>query len=350
MPAGAKQGSSKRDTHFARKDLVVKHRSGVAEHADLYVLTAVFNPVRFRSRWKLYQDFKYMVEASGATLLTCEIAQDHREFVVTEPGNPHHVQLATTSELWVKERALNLLAQRLPLDWRYMACVDADVSFARSDWANETVQQFQHHRVLQLWSEAVDLGPDHQTIATHRSFVDMWLQHEPLPPVGDDDYYYAPAGPAKIKHHLWHPGFAHGFRRDAFDALGGLIDWAILGSADYHMMWSLVGMGEERLNQGIAGTYRSAVRRWQARAERYVQRDVGLVPGTLLHYWHGKKRDRQYRSRWQILVDTKFDPMTDLKDDYQGAHQLVVEDARQIELRDALRGYFRARNEDSVDV
>ena len=34
----------------------------------LYVITSVFNAVRYRTRWKLYQDFVRMVEASGAIL------------------------------------------------------------------------------------------------------------------------------------------------------------------------------------------------------------------------------------------------------------------------------------------
>lgn len=350
-----KQGTGKRSTFFARPDKVIEHRHGGAAHADLHVCTVVFNPVRFRSRLKLYEDFRYMVEHSGATLWTCEIAQHAREFVVTEPDNPHHLQLVTESELWQKERALNLLIQRLPITAQYVATIDADVSFARPDWANETVQQLQHHPIVQLWTEAEDLGPDYEVIAKHKSFASMWLAGAVQPPLTEPEgvTYYTkakPGKPAGIPVHLWHPGYAQAYRREALDQLGGLIDWGALGAGDYHMMWALIGVAEPRLSVGISPRYRYMIQRWQDRAERYIKRDLGVVKGKLLHYWHGSKASRQYMTRWEILVKMQFDPDGDLKNDWQGLHQLVVETKRQEEFRDAVRAYFRGRDEDSVNV
>src|SRR5678809_704271 len=104
-------------TYFSRPDTL---------EDPLYVITTIFNAPRFRVRWKLYQDFKYWVEQSpAAKLYTVEVAFGDRAFV-TEPG-PTTLQLRTTDELWLKERSLNLLAQRLPPDWKYVAWMDADV-------------------------------------------------------------------------------------------------------------------------------------------------------------------------------------------------------------------------------
>ena len=46
-------------------------------------------------------------------------------------------------------------------------------------------------------------------------------------------------------------------------------------------------------------------------------------------------------------MDNKYDPVADLKRDWQG---LLSLDRRRTKLRDDIRKYFRARNEDSIDL
>jgi hypothetical protein len=148
----------------------------------------------------------------------------------------------------------------------------------------------------------------------------------------------------------WHPGFAWAARREAIDALGGLIDRSILGAGDRHMALSLIGKGASSVERNMTPHYHRMIAQWENRAERYIRRDVGFIPGTVLHSWHGKKKDRGYFDRWKILTSNRFDPMQDLKADWQGLYQLVDHgDARSVKLRDDIRAYFRARNEDSID-
>jgi hypothetical protein len=115
------------------------------------------------------------------------------------------------------------------------------------------------------------------------------------------------------------------------------------------MALGLIGCMEqsfEHLNE----QYRNALMQWQRRAERWVKRDVGFVPGSIYHFWHGKKKDRGYTDRWKILRDANFDPLYDLTRDSQGLLKLETWDERQMKLRDQIRGYFRSRNEDSIDT
>jgi len=309
--------------------------------APLYVATVVFNPIRYRSRWKLYEDFKRHVEASGAILYTAEVAFGHRNFCITELENPRHLQLRTETEIWHKEKILNLLIQRLPVDWKYVATVDADVSFVRGDWANETIHQLQHYQVVQMWSQAEDLNSHNEGIQNADSFVFSWMNHIPE----EDDCYYAGTSG---KHFTWHPGFAWAYRRAALESLGGLIDFGIVGSGDRHMAKALIGEVDGTIQAGVSDAYRFMLQLWEDRALRYIKKNIGYVPGKLLHYWHGPKVSRQYFSRWQILTDNQFDPVMDLKPDTQGLYQLVVEESRQITMRDQLRQYFRTRNEDQL--
>jgi hypothetical protein len=292
-----------------------------------------------------------MLEAEGVRLTVVECAFGERPFEVTRPDDPRHVQLRSRHELWMKECLINIGISRLPSDWRYAAWIDADVQFARADWARETIQQLQHHPVVQLFAEAVDLGPDGLPLSRFRSFG--WSHVHGVPRKEGAGYYGGvPAydyDPRIAYYH--HPGFAWAMRRETFDALGGLVDWAVVGEADYIMARAFVGEVDKALYPGISHGYRELCREWQRRALEVVRRDVGYVPGLLLHGWHVKKSSRNYWNRCKILVDSGFDPSRHLKRDSQGLYQLVDRgDERSLLLRDGIRAYFRSRNEDCLDI
>jgi hypothetical protein len=320
-------------TFFQRPDRVAD---------PLYVVCPIFNAVRYRSRWKLYQDFEKRCAEAGALLYTVEAAFGNRDHSITDAENPRHVRVRVAHELWLKENLINIGISRLPADWKYVAWIDGDVQFARNDWANETIHALQHHPVVQMWTEGADLAPDHTTFRTFRSFA--WCHRNSPAETFPKNYYYGEKKEAGVV--TWHPGYAWAARREAIDHLGGLIDWAIVGSADRHMAAAFIGRaGETVQHANIGKTYRNLVLDWQARSDQYIKRDLGYVEGLVLHHWHGPKAGRSYDTRWKILDG--YDPGKDLKRDWQGCFQLTD---RSIELRDKLRQYFRLRNEDSIDL
>lgn len=323
--------------------------------ADLHVIAVVSNPERYRSRYTLYSDFEKHVIDSGAKLYTVEAAFGERPYAVTCANNPMHIQLRTSSQIWHKENMINLGTHRLPHDWKYMAWVDADVHFARPDWVAETIHQLQHFSVVQMYSHAMDLKHTYIPIDKFYSNVvnakpASWCYcyvHDLSPTLKIRKYEigdYPCFKTEKDTPYYWHPGFAWAIRRDAYDALGGLMDYHILGSADYIMAAALTGTD-------VTPTWSTpSVKRknleWKGRADRYIRGNIGYVPGILLHNWHGRKADRRYSDRWKILRDNNFDPDLDLKPDWQGLYQLTDRNSR---LRDEIRLYFRSRNEDSID-
>lgn len=299
--------------------------------SPLYVVTAISNPWRYRSRYELYEKFAKSVADAGAILFTIEIAFGARPFEITDPSNPRHIQLRTDSEIWHKENLMNLGVERLPQNWEYVAFIDADILFARQDWVTETLNLLQHYDVIQMFSVALDLDPKEEPFQKHVGFV----------------YSYRHGLSADRKNYTqMHPGFAWAMRRTAFNDLGGLIDIAVLGSADRHMAMGYIGQIERSFNKKLHKNYKRALLLWQERAEKYIRRNIGFMPGAILHYWHGKKRNRFYNSRWNILIDNQFDPEMDLKEDWQGLWQLTD---RNIKLRDDIRNYFASRAEDSID-
>jgi len=332
---------------------------------NFWVVTVISNPVRYSSRYRLFQEFKARVLRAGANLMTVELALGDRPHEVSEPHRSAlpppselifpetpslaeiretrpgpkeiHIQLRGWDELWHKENLINLGVARLPENWEYVAWIDGDIEFVRPDWPEETVHELQVYKVVQMFQSAMNLGPDGEMIGQSESFAESWLQGRPLQRTAVAKKYYA---------HLWHSGYAWAARREAWEGLGGLMDFAILGAADHHMAWALFDDVLNNIPKAMPEPYKKHALEWQLRAAHHVRKDVGVVKGTILHHWHGKIRDRRYNSRWKILVEHAYDPDRDIKRNAQGV--LVFTRAGE-RMRNDIRAYFRARNEDSID-
>ena len=309
--------------------------------APLYVVTCISNPMRYRSRYDLYRRFEKYIENSGAILYTIEQGFGEREYEVTDPNNPRHIRVQSVSEVWHKENMLNLAIQRLPLDWKYVAWIDADIEFTRPDWVYETIHLLQQYNVIQMFSQAVDLDPQFKILNGMREGIIFSWKNDNYGHLVKHVSGYPPIYGAGNKH----PGYAWAARRPAFNALGGLIDWAVVGSADWHMAAALVGQVEVSLSPALykaCPVYVQWCKDWQDRATKHLRHNIGCMDGLITHYWHGKKTDRRYPDRWKIMVENEFDPLLDLKKDWQGLWQLTDRNHR---LRDDLRSYLSGRNE-----
>lgn len=196
-----------------------------------------------------------------------------------------------------------------------------------------------------MFGDAIDLGPKGEPLTQHRGFVKGYF----------DEGFRSPnkfrrksdGTPLGYGGSFAHTGYAWAARREALDAVGGLIDWAILGSGDHNMAMGLIGEIQKTFPHDMSPRYALKMQRWQERALLHLKKDIGFVNGTLVHFWHGKKKDRKYVDRWKILIDNAFDPDVDLKRDSAGIYCLTDNNVR---LRDEIRAYFRARAEDSTDV
>lgn len=304
----------------------------------LYVVTVVFNSQRYRSRWKLWADFSKMIKDAGGILYTTEVAFGDRDFALRDLCKENYTQLRVRDELWYKENAINISVTKLPVDWKYAAWIDADVIFSRPDFINETLHKLQHHKIVQMWSQSVDLSPQHEIMRTFRSYAYCFNNGVPRKGLDQGNDYYAGE--------YWHSGYAWATRRDAFDALGGLVDFSILGGADLWMANMLFGQ-EFKYPKSLGYNGIKKLQIWKNRADKYIKQNVGYVEGLICHHWHGKKVDRKYQDRGTILTDAHFDPDIDLIRDAQGLWQLNPDN---IKLREGIRHYLKGRNEDSIDV
>ena len=255
---------------------------------------------------------------------------------------------------------MNLALHRLPEDAKYIAFIDADFTFLRPDWAHETIQQLQHYKVVQMFASVGYLDANENQVGTNRiGFVEAWQRGVPLRVGGKVIIGGSFFHPNKVQQQavgkyggdFGPPGGAWAFRREALDELGGLMDYGILGSSDYFMALGLVGCMQYRIPAGYSPNFKKKLIAWQDNAERTVRRNVGVVPGTIFHHFHGDFKLRQYNTREQILIKSQFDPDMDLRKNSHGVYELIDDGTtRHCQLRDDIRSYFRVRNEDSIDM
>jgi hypothetical protein len=257
---------------------------------------------------------------------------------VTEEDNPNHLQLRFRQDIWLKENMINLgVKHLLPRNWKYMAWLDTDIHFRNPHWALEAIHQLQHYSVIQPWSDCMDLGFSGNVLKHYRSFCYQHRRGVPKQCHPTQPYEYA------------HTGYAWACRRDFFEAVGGLLDWSILGSADHHMAWGLINKIHHSVHDKMTAKFKELALEWQRKAWRHCHGHVGFVKGSIEHSFHGPKvrkgAGRQYRERWQILIKHAFDPSHDLGYDSQGLIKVM---SKQNLINDC-REYMLHRLEDSIE-
>ena len=346
---------------------------------DFYVIAVINNPMLYNSRIRLFNDFVIRMKNYNVKLMIVEAVYGDHPFQVTEAGNPMHVQLKTNSILWQKENLINIGISRLPSNWKYVAWIDADIDFTNPNWVKDTIHELQHFPVVQLFEDAIDLGPNHEIFNVYKSFASSYAKGIPYTglPVSKspeiqinksinqidksdksnnfsnknilkDSIAFKYSNPSfKKSNYIWHSGYAWAATREAINGIGGLVDFAICGAGDHHMICAMIGEVSKSYPYNMNKHYKMMLQSFQERALKTLNKRISYVKGSIYHYWHGKKVDRKYKDRWQILLKNNFDPLVHIHKDSQG---LYVLSPGNDSLRNDLYNYFKARNEDSVDI
>lgn len=312
----------------------IKHHAPQGNQT-LYVIGVISNPVRYHSRYRLAREWMKAMEATPhVRLCMVEAAFGDRHHEVTDSSNPWHHQVRTNSEIWIKENMINLgVRHLLPKDWKYLAWIDCDVFFRDPNWALETIQQLQHYPVVQPWQDCIDLGHSGTILERHESFgslVSRGIRRQKKP---HEPYKFG------------HPGFAWACTRAFWEAIGGVMDFAILGSGDHHMACGMVNEVDLSMHDQMSESFKRRAREWQAKAYRFTHGIIGHVATMCEHKFHGPKKRRYYRERWNILTEYQYNPERDLTYDAQGVLHLIGKP----NLEQAIRKYNRSRFEDSIE-
>jgi len=95
------------------------------------------------------------------------------------------------------------------------------------------------------------------------------------------------------------------------------------------------------LNQDTTNAYKESLRLFQ---KRVAHLRLGYVPGVIRHHFHGSKKNRKYHERWQILVDSAYNPFVHITKNRDGL--LVPTELCPQKMLDEILAYFAERNED----
>ena len=311
--------------------------------ALLHVVTAIYNPVRWRTRIEHCRTFAAHMLESGVQLTVVECALGDRPHELADLKGVEHIGVRARTLAWNKEALLNLGIARSRIRTPYIAWIDADILFSKPNWASDTVHALQQYKVVQPWSSALDLGPDGEPMVingfhVHTAFAKVW--HE----TGDIAAQRAGNGPYAAGWSYPHPGYAWAIRRDALNDIGGLIEASGLGAGDHQMAMGFIGKVQNSIHGRTHPHYQAMVRGWAERAYKYVQGNLGFVGGSVSHLWHGEKSRRKYEDRWSILIEEAFDPIVDLARNLDGVIELAGNKPR---LAHRFDQYFRKRDEDA---
>lgn len=329
------------------KNHLVDHitRPQLQSDNTLYVIGVCSNPARWHSRYRVAREWiAHMLATPNVHLIIVEAAFGDRqhELSPTEGQNYTFIPVRVKSETWIKESMIMLGMKHaivkfnaMYLDWH-----DMDVFHRDPYWAQEALHQLQHFEILQPWADCADLNFQGGITRHFRSFGFQHQRGGPKQKHPSQKYYeYAHSGFAwsctrKFAEFMWGAG----------DSNGPLMNWAILGSADHHMAFACIGETKDTIHKMMHPSFFRKCYEWENRAMMVTKGDVGFVPGRIEHVFHGPKNRRYYRERWQVLVDHKYDPDTQLWTDEQGITTLYGNH----KLEHAIRKYNRSRFEDDI--
>lgn len=295
--------------------------SGTPEY--LYVILPYFNYCGFKRRRELFVQFmNEIMYLKNIRIIVSELSGP-----VPLPKLPvwRHLTFPQGNTLWIKENLVNIA---VPKEARYIAWIDADITFLNKNWVQDTLDELQTNDVVQLWRTAINMGPSGECIKTDKSFGYM-LMGSGTPWISTDKYGF------------WHPGYAWACTQSAWYKMGGLIDWAILGSGDRHMAMAFTGRVLDSAPGNIHPNYKKLLVDFQSNVRDF---RISWVEGTIVHHWHGSFENRKYKERWEILTKNDFDPLKDTGITKSGLVQLSASGRR---LEKALSKYFLDRREDS---
>ena len=268
----------------------------------LWAVTSFFNPAKFRRKLPNYRMFRNRL---AVPLVTVELS--HGDTFELGPGDADIlVQLRGGDVMWQKERLLNIAISHLPNECDYVAWLDCDVVFSRSDWAYAAILELDRASMCQLYRSVYHMARDaaisRETALFCSDSLGYAIASGLLSPADSFSYGVAENGgtnssSTSLKFKRGHAWCAH---RDLL-ATHGLYDRNVVGGGDSLLAHAAARLEEDVIaRHGMTPYHADDYRQWVARFSQQM-RGIGYIEGDLFHLWHGDLERRRYRERLQIL-------------------------------------------------
>jgi hypothetical protein len=266
---------------------------------DLAIVFCHFNPCKYRAPERNLGPFLDGLYEMGVPVYGAELrcGQSLRYDPVLPRAHPRVLQLTSDCVFFQKENLWNLVAGRLPAQYRKVICLDADLIIRPATWLESVRRALDDTPLVQPQSRVVLLRQNGEILSENLSIGYA---------VGNKLWS------AEHRAKQWfQTGRAIAARRDLWEAAGGLYN-APIGGGDMFLTWAVIGSSDELRSgvEAISIQYSDHYRSWAERIIAWSGGRLGYVTADLYHLWHGAFQNRQYGSRDQRLAG--YDPATDM--------------------------------------
>ena len=273
------------------------------EDDKIFIITSIFSPYGKDNRTKLAQEFIERFETlkeKGHPLELCvvEILYSGQKSHVILENKKNYLQINYEHDIYMfnKENLINVAVEKLlPKEWKWMAWIDADIEFLDEYWAEKTIQLFKEKKldVVQLFSVCRFL--DAKNIPSQYFYSSMYI-------LNNEQFL-------KNKKYR-HPGFAWACSRDAYEKMGGLFEYAIVGGGD--MIMECCFTDRIHLLRKKYETLESFLDKIEIFHNKVKDFKLGYLNIIIQHYYHGERKNRNYVERNKILIQNNFNPDKDV--------------------------------------
>ena len=321
---------------------------------ELAVVSCFFNPGGSTKRVENFRNFLLSVKKSGVRCLVVELAFGSAPFAFSEREDI--IQVRTNDVLWHKERLLNIGIRKLLSDGvRKIAWLDGDIVFEDPTWPAEINERLETKNLCQVF--------DTISINAHESGPPM------IAPSGVK--YFEESGaiysqePSRIRNLArgmikgGQSGFGWAARAEVLEKVL-LFEHAVVGGGDKlmfaaslakdqsdrrfqsltHSKYTCKACGHKNSSHAFTASFLDWALQWSTAVD-------GSVDYARLHIsdmYHGKRTDRGYMARHDILYRNEFNPAEDLKSNSSNCFEWSTGKER---LGGEVEAYFLSRREDS---
>ena len=249
-----------------------------------------------------------------------------------------HLKYKLDYPFWCKENLINvaikkLYSSHLSKDWQYVSWIDTDITFLNKKWVQDTIKQLQIYDFVQLCQAEVKVGPNNEILKVRSSAGYVFQLNRYEYPIGYENAAY---------------GLGMAVTRQAFEKTKNLFEYAIVGAGDYLLTLSLMQKNFKYLKKlqklNIGQNFLEMILEKQYTFKKN-NITFSYVKGEVINHWHGTIEDRQYRTRWLLLID--YDPEIDLVRNHEGILNLSQNSRIN---KTEIANYFMQRNEDNTQI
>lgn len=307
---------------------------------DLWIITTYFNSAGYKIKKVHYDTFAQSIAISNLHLMTIECAFGDNPFEL--PPSPNIIQIRAKDIMWQKERLLNLAITYLPKECKKVVWIDFDIFFENANWAVETSSLLDQYPIVQPFSRGIWLPPNTTAyLGKGKMAQSFGAVYSRDPKMAEQD---ASEGVLLIHGHT---GFVWAARREVLES-HGIYDACIIGGGDHVIAHAASGTMTAKCIErsiGLNTPHYKHFAHWAELFYKDIQGQIGYVPGSVLHLWHGHWRDRKYFSRNIELREFDFDPEKDICLSSSGCWEWA---SNKPEMHNWAAEHFASRREDDT--